>query len=147
MSTVADAMAAKGNSLITVRESATVLEATRRMNDYRVGSVAVVDGEGRLVGIFTERDVLRRVVVMRRDPETTSVTEVMTQQLVTCDPSDDLDDLAGLMRDHRIRHIPCVDRRTGRLCGMVSIGDVNAYHVGQVEAQVQQLSEYVYGRA
>jgi len=74
------------------------------------------------------------------------VVEVMTQQLVTCDPMDDLDELAGLMRDHRIRHIPCVDHRSGRLCGMISIGDINAYHVGQVEAQVQQLSEYVYGR-
>ncbi len=148
MSTVADLITKKGSDVIGVRETSTVLEATQRMNDSRVGAVVVIDEAGRLIGLFTERDVMRRVVAMRRDPEHTRVAEVMTHEVITCDPCDDLEDLAGLMRDHRIRHIPCVDRaQDGKLCGIVSIGDVNAHHVGQVEAQVHQLSEYVYGRA
>lgn len=146
MSTASEMLAKKGTDVISVRETATVLDATQRMNDFRIGAVGVVDAEGRLIGLFTERDVLRRVVAMRRDPEQTRVGEVMTHELVTCEPGDALDQIAEIMRDHRIRHVPCIDRRTGKLCGMISIGDVNAYHVAQVEAQVQQLSEYVYGR-
>lgn len=141
MATVGELLAKKGSHVHTVSPSATVLDATRTMNEHRIGGL-VVTQEGRMVGIFTERDVLRRVVAEQRSPAAVSVAEVMTTDVICCPPSTTVEETSRIMRDERVRHLPVCDA-DGRVIGLVSIGDVNAFHAGVQEATIQLLSEYV----
>src|SRR5688572_33296574 len=103
MARVRELLERKGTHVLTVRPAASVLQAALLMNEHRVGSLVAVE-DGRVVGMFTERDVLRRVVGERRDPETSRVGEVMTTAVVCCSPETSVDEARGLMRDRRIRH-------------------------------------------
>jgi CBS domain-containing protein len=85
MSTVLDILATKGDTLVSVGPDATVLNAAIVMNEHRIGSVAVMD-QGRIVGMFTERDVLQRIVAQQREPATTRVGDVMSTEVVCCTP-------------------------------------------------------------
>jgi CBS domain-containing protein len=99
----------------------------------------------RVLGIFTERDVLTRVVARQRDPGATLVKEVMTSNVVYCRPDMDLDDVSAAMRQRRIRHLPVCDGG-GMLVGLVSMGDVNAWHARAKEIEITYLQEYIQGR-
>ncbi|MEI6239425.1 MAG: CBS domain-containing protein [Planctomycetia bacterium] len=145
MDTVREMLHGQVRLLVTARPEHTVLEATQRMNDEHVGSVLVMEGI-RLVGIFTERDVLRRVVAARLPPDRTRVAEVMTTDLVCCPPEAFVDDVAELMRSRRIRHVPIVDAE-GLVVGLVSIGDVNACRYSRCEVALHQVEDYVWRRA
>src|SRR5512139_2083402 len=118
MATVRDILSRKGSDLVSVPPSATVLEAARLMNERSIGGLAVLAG-GTLAGIFTERDVLRRIVVPGRDPAATTVGEVMTATVTTCTSQTRIDQCAALMTERRIRHLPVVD--DGALTGIVTI--------------------------
>ncbi len=144
MPTANDVLARKGFSVFTVPSSATVLEAVERMNQLRIGAVVVMD-QGRMRGMFTERDVLRRVVGEKREPASTTVGEVMTTEVICCGPTTDMDEISTIMKQQRVRHLP-VCECDGDLLGMISIGDVNAMHATHQEAQLTYLSEYLYGR-
>jgi CBS domain-containing protein len=144
MSLVRELLERKGLHVLTIGPSSSVLQAALLMNEHRVGSLVVVDDE-RVVGIFTERDVLRRVVAERRDPEVTRVGEVMTTAVVCCSPETTVDEARGVMRDRRIRHLPMADA-DGRLLGMISIGDLNAQLQAAQEQTVFLLTEYIQGR-
>jgi len=144
MAQVRELLERKGSHVLTVGPAASVLQAAILMNEHRVGSLVAVE-DGRVVGMFTERDVLRRVVGERRDPETTQVGEVMTAAVVCCSPETSVDEIRGVMRDRRIRHLPVVDA-DGRLLGLVSIGDLNAQLQAAQEHTVFLLTEYIQGR-
>jgi CBS domain-containing protein len=145
MPTVQDILASKGSHVYRIDASATVLEATHVMNEHKIGALVVMD-KGKVTGIFTERDVLRRVVAVEKSPSKVTVGEVMTADMVCCRAEDDLDDVSRVMADRRVRHLPvCGDG--GDLLGLISIGDVNMAHASTQEAQITFLSEYVYGRA
>jgi CBS domain-containing protein len=145
MPTVRDVLSEKGAKVFSIDPSATVLEATQVMNHHGVGCLVVMDS-GRVVGIFTERDVLRRVVAEQQPPADTKVADVMTTKVICVGPETDLDDVAGIMKQKRIRHLPvCQD--DGHLTGMVSMGDLNAYHATEQEMTIHYLSDYIYGRA
>jgi CBS domain-containing protein len=103
-----------------------------------------MDG-GRIVGMFTERDILQRVVVPRRDPGTTAVQEVMTTEVVCCRPYTPLEEARAVLKNRRIRHLPVVDD-DDRLLGLVSIGDLNAYEAHSHEVTIHVLEEYIHGR-
>jgi len=145
MATVQDILAVKGTQVQSVGPDATVLDAALLMNEHKIGSLIVLDG-GRINGIITERDLLQRVVAQRRDPASTFVSEVMTKELVCCVPGTELDEVRGVMKNRRIRHLPVVD---GDRCllGMVSIGDLNAYLAHDQEVTIHVLTEYIQGRA
>jgi CBS domain-containing protein len=145
MARVREVLERKGTHVLTIDPAASVLEAALLMNEHRVGSLVAVEG-GRVVGMFTERDVLVRVVGGRRDPEATRVAEVMTAAVVCCSPETTLDEARGVMRDRRIRHLPVADA-DGRLLGLVSIGDLNAQLQAAQEQTVFLLTEYIQGRA
>jgi CBS domain-containing protein len=145
MAQVRELLARKGSQVLTTGPEATVLQAALSMNEHKVGSLVVVV-DGRVVGMFTERDVLRRVVGERRDPETTPVSEVMSANVVCCTPETSVDEARGVMRDRRIRHLPVADSG-GRLLGLISIGDLNAQLHADQEQTVFLLTEYIYGRA
>lgn len=144
MPTVKDVLAVKGESLFTIGSHLTVLDATRVMNQHKIGAVVVMDN-GRVVGIFSERDVLRRVVAEERSPREVKVADVMTKDVICCAMSDDLDDVSAIMKDRRIRHVPVCDT-DGKLHGIISIGDVNAQYASHAEQHIHFLNEYLYGR-
>ncbi len=147
MPTANDILARKGFSVFVVPAAATVREAVDRMNQLKVGAVGVSDGrDGRLSGMFTERDVLRRVVGENRDPGSTPVGAVMTADIVCCGPDTEVDEISCIMKERRIRHLPVCDAG-GEILGMISMGDVNAVHASCQESHISYLNEYLYGRA
>ena len=140
MATAEHLIAVKGGSIASLGPAATVLDAAQLMNDRHIGSVLVIDND-RLVGIFTERDVLRRIVADQRDPASTPLSEVMTSPVACGAPHTTLNELRTVMRRRKIRHIPIVKGR--RVLGMISIGDLNkADHDGQVET-IRYLEQYI----
>jgi CBS domain-containing protein len=143
MAVVRDLLARKGGHVHTVKDSQTVLEAIRLMNEHRIGALVVLR-DGKLVGMFTERDVLRRVVEHQRPPAQVAVAEVMTPDAFCCRPEMSIDEASRIMKEERVRHLPVCDAR-GSLLGLISIGDVNAYHVSAQQAHIDELHEYVYG--
>ena len=146
MPTVQDILGSKeSNHVFTIAPTASVLDAVEAMNNRRVGALLVTQ-DGMLAGIFTERDVLQRVIGAMRRPSSTTVNEVMSRDVITVTPETDIDEVSSLMQQRRIRHVPVVDRARG-LIGMVSIGDLNAVHASHREAALTYLNDYVYGRA
>ncbi len=140
MATAEQLIAIKGATVASLPSTATVLEAAQLMNDRHIGSVLVID-RNRLVGIFTERDVLRRIVAEERSVATTTLDEVMTRKVAFAAPHTRLDEIRSLMRRKRIRHLPVLHRT--RVVGMISIGDLNkADHDGQVET-IRYLEQYM----
>jgi CBS domain-containing protein len=145
MPTVQNVLQEKGNRVHTTSSGATVAEAVRKMNENKIGALVVRDGS-HVVGMFTERDVLRRVVGENRSPADTIVAEVMTSDVIFCRPDTDLDEIAGLMKSTRVRHVPVVDQDQ-ELLGLISMGDVNAAHASTQESTISFLNDYIYGRA
>lgn len=145
MPTALDILSMKGSCVHSIEPHATVLAATHKMNQLKLGALVVML-KGRLVGMFTERDVLRRVVGEQRDPSTATVAEVMTSDVMCIKPTTDIDEIGALMQQQRIRHLPVCDQ-DGDLMGVISIGDLNAFHSSNQESHIQFLSEYIYGRA
>ncbi len=141
MSTVRDLLVRKGTAVVSVPPTATVLDAAHVMNDKGIGGVVVLDG-ATLVGIFTERDIMRRVVAANRDPAQTLVSDVMTTDCVTILPDVQIAVCRAMMSTRRIRHLPVV--HDGGLVGMITSGDVLAFEVTQAEAQIEQLEKYVF---
>lgn len=146
MSQVQELLKRKGTAVRTTSPTATVLAAAELMNDHQIGSLVVVDEDGRVAGIFTERDVLRRVVGQRRDPATTTVAKVMTKEVVCCTPKTTTDEARWAMKMRRIRHLPVADEE-GKLIGLISIGDLNAELQATQEQTLFLLHEYIAGRA
>jgi CBS domain-containing protein len=144
MATVYELLGGKVHGLYTVPETMTVLDATREMNRHSVGAMVVTAG-GRISGIFSERDVLRRVVAQERNPAEVLVGEVMTREVTTASPDTSLDEARTMMMELRIRHLPVLDD-DGRSLGMISIGDLNAQLCHEQEATIGSLYEYLYGR-
>ena len=143
MSTVAELLAKKEQNLLSIEPTATVMNAANVMNKHRVGALLVVE-EGKLEGIFTERDILRRIIGEKKDPETTAVGQVMTTEVACCKPETTLEQARLIFRDKRVRHLPVVDD-TGSPLGVVSIGDANAWAMENQTAEIHYLQEYLYG--
>ena len=144
MATVKDILTVKGRQVLSIGPSATVLDTALLMNDHKVGSLVVMSG-GEVIGIITERDILQRVVVYRLDPAETQVSEVMTTEVICCQLDTPLEEARGVLKNRRIRHLPVVDDFK-RLCGMISIGDLNAHETHDHELTIHVLQEYIYGR-
>lgn len=145
MSTVAELLEKKQQNLLSIAPTATVIEAATLMNEHRVGALLVVDRRGEaLAGIFTERDILRRVIGERRNPDDTAVGQVMTTDVVCCKPDTTLEQARLIFRDKRVRHLPVVDDE-GKALGVVSIGDANAWAMDNQQAEIHYLQEYLYG--
>lgn len=131
----------QNREMASVTPETTVFDAAKRMNEAHVGSLVVIDAKGALLGIFTERDVLRRVVAESRDPKQTIVGDVMTRKVHTAPPETPLADLRLLMREKRIRHVPIV--QDGKIMGMISIGDLNAAEAKTLVETITYLERYM----
>ena len=110
-----------GRPLYHVASSQTVRDVARRMADWNVGAIAIVDG-GKLVGVFSERDIMSRVVAARLDPDATTVAKVMTRELIVGDPGEDVSTALQKMHSVNCRHLPVV--QSGNLLGMISLRDL-----------------------
>lgn len=130
--------------LLTMEASRTVMEAVALMNDHSVGALIIME-QGRMAGIFTERDILRRVLARHLAPTETLIRDVMTPEVMVATPSTTIDQARALMKTRRIRHLPVVDER-GELVGLVSIGDLNAFLTDSQEVTIHYLNEYLHGR-
>ena len=143
MSRVADVLSYKGCEVQTIGSDATALEALERMVRHNVGALVVTKGDA-TIGIFTERDFLRRVVLQGRDPKATRVREVMTERLICTDPDRPVEDCMAVMTQERIRHLPVV--ASGRLAGLVSIGDVVRHLSAERHVEIRYLTDYITGK-
>ena len=141
--TVQGILERKGPQVVSIHRDATVLEAAKHMNEHRIGAVVVTHGE-KVVGIFTERDVLNRVVAGQRDATTTPVHEVMTSPVACCAPESTRAECRSVMRHWRIRHLPVV--KDDRLVGIVSIGDLLMDAEEEQHETIRYLHEYLYGQ-
>jgi CBS domain-containing protein len=150
MDTVRSILGSKGSSVISVSPESTLDQALKVMSDHNVGAVVVLDAEGRLMGIFSERDFARKIGMEGRSIAVTKVKELMTSAVFTIMPDTSISDCMSLMTEKRIRHLPVV--ANGRLMGLISIGDVvKALFKAQEETiteqarQIGQLNNYITG--
>jgi CBS domain-containing protein len=127
----------------TIAADATVAEAVRRMNQHKIGALLVVDGPT-AVGIFTERDVLQRVVATTIDAASTPVAAVMTRAVVQVHPTTLVEQAMAIMTEKRCRHLPVM--QGGQAVGMVSIGDLTRWMVKGQSIAIKDLIEYIQGK-
>ena len=140
--TVASVLSAKGAEVYSVSPSDTVFDAIVRMDDKRVGALLVMDDD-RLVGILSERDYARKVILMGRSSKETPVTEIMSSPVIVVSPDTPLTECMRIVTKRRIRHLPVLDK--GRVAGVVSIGDlVRSIITAQAEV-IDQLYAYIHG--
>ena len=131
----------KGSDVATIDQKATVLDAAKLMNQRRIGALVVTNGD-RVVGIFTERYILNRIVAAGKEPKATPVGEVMTSPMACCRRDTRLAECKAVMTDKRIRHLPVVE--DGKLYGMISSGDILATESDDRQATIEYLEEYLY---
>lgn len=140
--TIATLLEQKDGAVFTIPSTVTVAEAVQEMNAHKVGSVLVMNGL-RLAGIFTERDVLRRVVGSDIDPKFTPITKVMTTELITVEPSATVQQVLDLFTEKRCRHLPVVV--DGKVLGVISIGDVSRWVANSHRVEAESLRQYIAG--
>jgi len=127
--------------LVTAAPTASVLEVARTMTDARVGAIPIVEGD-RILGIFSERDLMTRVVVEGRDAHRTRVTEVMTREVLTASPEDTRSECLERMRSARCRHLPVLER--GRLIAVLSMRDLLRDEIEEQHEEIQGLRAYLH---
>lgn len=140
---VSSVLAEKGRQVYTIEKGVTVSQAVREMNEKGVGALVVTES-GRPIGMFTERDVLRRVVDADKDPAMTRVSSVMTRNVVAIAPADRVEEVMALMTERRMRHLPVVE--SGQLIGLISIGDLMRWVTLNQEDQIRHMTEYITGQ-
>lgn len=133
-------LASKGREVYSIGPEATVLEAVRTMNAEKIGALLICDG-GEVLGIFTERDVLTRVLDSELDPAMTRVSEVMSSEIVTVGPSMNVEEAMAVVTEKRCRHLPVLD--DGKLVGLVSIGDLTRWVSRHQQGHIQDLVNYI----
>ncbi len=140
MATVRNILAKKGDAVHSVEADHTVLDAAKLMNERRVGALVVVRGH-KVIGIFTERDILNRIVAQQRDPAATKVEDVMTAPVECISPDAGRAECRHIMREKRIRHLPVVENE--RLVGIISIGDIVEDEGAAQQETIRHLYKYM----
>lgn len=138
--TIASILQGKGHEIIHLAPDATVQAAAALLSERRIGCLPVVEG-GAVVGIISERDIVRSLSEMGADVLNRSVGSVMTSPALTIAPDMDVMDALGMMTRRRIRHLPVLDN--GTMIGFVSIGDLVKYRIDKVEAEASAMREYI----
>ena len=136
-----DILSQKGKKVIEVESNCTVSVAAKKMCDNKVGAIMVLEN-GSLAGIFTERDLMSRVVAEGLDPETVQVSVAITSSIATVPLETSVSDAANIMSQNRIRHLPVV--QDGKLYGVISTGDILAWKLREQEFTLHQLEEYLF---
>ncbi len=132
----------KHQELVSIAPDRPVYDALVIMAEYKIGALAVMDGD-KLVGIFSERDYAREMVLKGRSSKTTNVSEVMTNKVLSASPNDLVDTAMSLMTEKRIRHLPIVE--SGQVLGMLSVGDLVKETISYQKQLIAQLEQYIRG--
>ena len=140
MNELSEILEEKGRQVLEIEADASVFEAVERMVEANVGSLLVTEG-GKVTGIVTERDYLRRVALHGRTDEDTAVREIMSSPLIVATPETLVDECMALMTDRRIRHVPVVEG--GEVVGVVSIGDLVKFKSKRQSFEIQYLTDYI----
>jgi len=144
MTSVAQVLKSKPDQVVfTIAESDSVYNAIRLMAEKQIGALVVTDDRGEIVGIVTERDYARKVVLMDRASKTTPVREIMSPHVRFVQPDQTTYDCMALMTERRMRHLPVLDE--GKLVGMVSIGDLVKDIIAEQQFTIVQLEHYITG--
>jgi CBS domain-containing protein len=138
---VSDILAEKGGLVFTVTPSTTVDHIARQLSSRRIGSVLVVDRLDRVAGIVSERDIVRAAATHGWPSLELEASEIMTRNVITCDPDDSIDQIMEMMTSHRIRHLPVV--RRSELLGLISIGDVVKARLAETRHETEALRAYI----
>ena len=133
----------RGRHIVSVPPDTTVLEAITLMADKTIGSLVIMDDD-ELLGIVTERDYARKVIIKGRSSRTTLCSEIMTTGVFTTSSSESVNDCMALMTEKRIRHLPVVE--DNRVVGMVSIGDLVEAIISDQKEEIEQLGQYISGQ-
>lgn len=141
MDCVRDILHAKGNMVYAVNAEEYVYEALETLEDKNIGALVVVDKNGKLHGIFTERDYARKIILKGRSSRETRVRDIMTDDVVFVTPDTKIEECMELMTHHFIRHLPVLDN--GELVGIISIGDVVKYIINQKDFIIKNLEHYI----
>ncbi|MFI6100517.1 CBS domain-containing protein [Lentzea sp. NPDC051213] len=137
---IADVLRTKGSAVATIDPDVPVSELLRSLAEYNIGAIVVASPDG-VVGIVSERDVVRHLHEIGADLLSSPVSAIMTTEVFTCSPTDTVDSLTVVMTERRFRHVPVLS--DGRLVGIVSIGDVVKSRIGQLEQSQDQLQAYI----
>jgi CBS domain-containing protein len=132
----------KGSTVWHIEPDATVFEAIKLMADKNIGSLPVMTGD-RLVGMFTERDYARKIVLQGRSSRETKVRDVLSTKIAVVTPDHSIEDCMKLMTENRVRHLPVMDGQ--RMIGIVSIGDLVNWIISTQNATIEQMEQYIAG--
>lgn len=130
-----------GQDLTVVSKTQTILDVAKLMADRNIGAVPVVEGE-RVVGIFSERDIMTRVVARNIDPQTTTVDQVMTKELIVGEPGENIAQILSRMKQANIRHLPIVDQ--GKLVGIISFRDLLQADLNEKDEEIKIMTAYIH---
>ena len=134
----------KGTDVTTMAASATLADAVRILNEKRIGAVVITGRGGDIEGILSERDVVHALAEQDIDLAKVRISALMTRQVYTCTPDTSIEELMRQMTLRRIRHLPVL--REGRLCGIISIGDVVNHRLMELETETTTMRDYIGGR-
>ena len=138
---VSDILAQKGGLVFSVTPGTSVAQLSQQLSTRRIGSMLVLDGEGAVAGIVSERDLVRALASHGAKAMELEARQVMTRDVVTCDPDDSIDEVMQTMTNGRFRHLPVV--RHGELLGLVSIGDVVKARLEETKHETEALKAYI----
>jgi CBS domain-containing protein len=140
MASIKQVLQGKGHDVWSIGPEASVLDALTMMAEKEVGALAVTDAD-KLVGVVTERDYARKVVLQGRSSESTKIKEIMTRRVAYTRPEQSVEECMAVMTDKRIRHLPVMDGE--RLLGMISIGDLVKSIIEEQQQVIEQLEQYI----
>ncbi len=141
---VASILKSKGKNVVTARPDAKIAEVVRELKDERIGALVVSEDNIEVLGIISERDIVRGLADHGLDLLDMRVDKLMTREVFTCAPTDRTSQLMAKITDRRIRHLPVIEN--GALCGIVSIGDVVKVRLDEIESEANALRDYISGR-
>jgi len=142
MNLVSDILNSKGNDIWSVNPDDTIFDSLRLMAEKEIGALLVMDGD-KLVGIVTERDYARKVILEGKSSRTTAVAEIMTRKVLCVAPQRTVEECMALMTDKRARHLPVVENK--RVIGVLSIGDLVKAILSEQQMLIDQLQHYISG--
>jgi CBS domain-containing protein len=139
---VKDLIEVKNKGVWAIEPKASVYDAIAQMAEKQIGALLVTE-KSKVIGIITERDYARKVVLRGKSSKNTSVSEIMTERVIFVQPEQPIEECMALMTENRIRHLPVLEN--GKLIGMVSIGDIVKAVISEKDLLIDQLSNYISG--
>lgn len=143
MYSVKDILDEKGYEIHTIEPEATVYEALKKMAGKNIGALMVVD-KGKIVGVFSERDYARKIILMGKSSKDSKVGELLSERIFYVKPATTINECMQIMTDHRVRHLPVMEN--DKLVGIVSIGDIVNKTIQGHKNTIQQLEDYILGK-